>query len=145
MTELSASAVAQRPIRVLLADDDGRARRALRAQLAVAADIDVVGEANDGALALQLARWLRPDVALFDDDMPVMGGPELARGLAKELLEVRAWLVGAVPSVGVVVYTLNTDVFEEARRLGAACVAKDASYEVLLRAIREAPSLASVR
>ena len=89
MTELSASAVAQRPIRVLLADDDDQARRALRAQLAVAADIDVVGEANDGALALQLARWLRPDVALLDDDMPVMGGPELARVLAKELPEVR--------------------------------------------------------
>src|SRR5438445_6368081 len=89
MTELSASAVARRPIRVLLADDDDQARRALRAQLAVAADIDVVGEANDGALALQLARWLRPDVALLDDDMPVMGGPELARVLAKELPEVR--------------------------------------------------------
>ena len=69
--------------------NDDQARRALRAQLAVAADIDVVGEANDGALALQLARWLRPDVALLDDDMPVMGGPELARVLAKELPEVR--------------------------------------------------------
>jgi DNA-binding NarL/FixJ family response regulator len=78
-----------RPIRVLIADDHDVARRRLRAQLSEALDVEVVGEADDGALALQLARWLQPDVALLDERLPKIGGLELARVFAAQLPEVR--------------------------------------------------------
>ena len=78
-----------RPIRVLIADDHDVARRRLRAQLSEALDVEVVGEADDGALALQLAHWLQPDVALLDERLPKIGGLELARVLAAQLPEVR--------------------------------------------------------
>ena len=78
-----------RPIRVLIADDRDVARRRLRAQLSEALDVEVVGEADDGALALQLAHWLQPDVALLDERLPKIGGLELARVLAAQLPEVR--------------------------------------------------------
>ena len=121
-------------IRVLVAENHPSVRENLRYLIDAEEDLECVGVAKEGRSAVRLSQDLLPDVVVLDEDLP--GAPGL---------EILAWLVGALPSVGVVVYTLNTDVFEEARRLGAACVAKDASYEVLLRAIREAPSLASVR
>ena len=77
------------PIRVLIGDDDEAFRRGLRASFAADPRIEVVGEADDGELALHLARWLRPDVALVDEDMPAFGGDAIARILRSELPEVR--------------------------------------------------------
>jgi DNA-binding NarL/FixJ family response regulator len=76
-------------LRLLIGDGDGDFRRALRASLASEPRVDVVGEADDGELALRLVRWLRPDVALLDEDMPSFGGVALARVLAHELPEVK--------------------------------------------------------
>src|SRR5713101_6300450 len=78
-----------RPIRVLIADDHDVARRRLRAQLSAASDVEVVSEADDGALALRLAHWLQPDVALLDERLPEIGGLDLARVFAAQLPEVR--------------------------------------------------------
>jgi len=77
------------PIRVLIGDADGEFRRALRASFAADARIEVVGEADDGTQALQLLRWLRPDVALLDEDMPSFGGAAIARVIRSELPETR--------------------------------------------------------
>jgi DNA-binding NarL/FixJ family response regulator len=77
------------PIRVVIGDGDGDFRRTLRASFATDPGLDVVGEADDGALALQLVRWLQPDVALLDEDMPSFGGAAVARILKSELPEVR--------------------------------------------------------
>ena len=76
-------------IRVLIGDSDSEFRRALRASFAADPRIEVVGEADDGELALQLLRWLRPDVALLDEDMPSFGGAAIARVLRFEQPEVR--------------------------------------------------------
>jgi len=77
------------PIRVLIGDDDGEFRRALRSSFAGDPRIEVVGEADDGEVALHLLRLLRPDVALLDEDMPSFGGAAIARVLSSELPAIR--------------------------------------------------------
>src|SRR2546427_10081850 len=77
------------PIRVLIGDGDDQFRRTLRASFAADPRIEVVGEADDGEMALQLLRRLRPDVALVDEDMPSFGGAAIARVLRSELPETR--------------------------------------------------------
>lgn len=76
-------------IRVVLGDDHSDARRALRELLAAQPDIELVGNADDGEVALRLLRSVRPDVALLDDDMTSFGGGAVARVLASELPHVR--------------------------------------------------------
>jgi len=74
---------------VLIGDDDEEFRHALRTSLVADPSIDVVGEADDGDVALQLLRRLRPDVALIDEDMPSFGGAAIARVLRSELPDTR--------------------------------------------------------
>ncbi|MDR0358860.1 MAG: response regulator transcription factor [bacterium] len=71
-------------ISVVLSDDQAMIRSGLRALLAAEDDIEVVGEAGDGAVALELARRLRPDVVVMDIRMPVMDGVEATRRLAAD-------------------------------------------------------------
>ena len=61
-------------ISVLIADDQALIRTAVGQLLRTEPDIDVVGEAEDGAQALELARQLLPDVVLMDIRMPVLDG-----------------------------------------------------------------------
>lgn len=65
-----------RPITVLLADDHAAIRLGMRMVVDTAPDMEVVGEAGDGALAVSMAATLRPDVVLMDLRMPVMDGVE---------------------------------------------------------------------
>lgn len=76
-------------IRVLIAEDQAMVRGALAALLAIEGDLEVVGEAADGVLALELARRVRPDVVLADIEMPRMTGIELAAALRQEKLGAR--------------------------------------------------------
>ncbi|MGW6914613.1 response regulator [Kitasatospora sp. NPDC054939] len=71
------------PIRVLIADDQEAVRRSVRRILEQQADIEVVGDAEDGLVALELATRLRPDVVLVDIRMPRMDGLELTRRLVR--------------------------------------------------------------
>lgn len=73
-----------RKIRVLIADDHTLVRDGIRALLALAADIEVVGEAANGKEALEKTRQLVPDVVLMDLTMPIMGGLEATRRIRKE-------------------------------------------------------------
>ncbi|WP_430789203.1 response regulator [Actinoplanes sp. G11-F43] len=70
------------PIRILLADDQDGIRAAFRLILDAQPDMTVVGEAADGAAALELARHLRPDIVLADVRMPGIDGLRLTRELA---------------------------------------------------------------
>jgi DNA-binding NarL/FixJ family response regulator len=76
-------------IRVLIADDHAIVRDGVRALLAQAEDIEVVGEASDGAAAIEACRRLRPDLVLMDIAMPGLGGLEAALQIRKELPDVR--------------------------------------------------------
>jgi len=80
----------EKPIRVLLVDDQVLMRRGLRKLLEVEDGIEVVGEAADGVEALQIVPETRPDVALVDARMPKMDGVELIKRLSKEHPRVAA-------------------------------------------------------
>ncbi len=76
------------PIRVLLVDDHNMVRQGLRVFFDLQPDIDVVGEASDGAQAVAAARRLRPDVILMDLLMPGMDGLAAIGFIKKELPEI---------------------------------------------------------
>ncbi len=71
-------------IRVLIADDHAILRDGIRALLAPHADLEVVGEAEDGLQAIEACRRLDPDVLLLDVSMPGLGGVEAAIEIRKE-------------------------------------------------------------
>ena len=81
-------------IRVLVVDDDADNRRALHALLE-GWDLEVLGEAADGASAVELAIELVPDVVLMDVRMPVMDGIEATRIITDALPESRVILLTA--------------------------------------------------
>ena len=112
-------------IRVLVVDDHPSVRENLRYLVNAERDMDCVGVARDAQEAVRACQELMPDVVILDDEMP--GG----RGL-----QVLEWIAGEPPETRVVMYTLDVDVCDVARHLGAGCVLKDASYDVLVRAVR---------
>jgi DNA-binding NarL/FixJ family response regulator len=116
--------------RVLLVDDHRLVRAGLRSLLSSAADIEVVGEAEDGARALELAAATSPDVVLMDLSMPVLDGVAATRQLVADR-----------PDVRVVVLTSfsDRDRVRDALRAGAiGYVLKDCTPEELLSAVRAA-------
>ena len=80
-------------IRVVLADDHHLVRQALRALLEKAGDIEVVGEAADGAEALDLVQRLLPDVLVLDIAMPHLNGLEAVGRLRSLEVKTRALIL----------------------------------------------------
>jgi two-component system, NarL family, response regulator LiaR len=76
-------------IRVLIVDDHAVVREGLRTFLELQHGMEVVGEADDGAVALEQARVLRPDVILMDLVMPKLDGVGAMRALRAELPEIK--------------------------------------------------------
>jgi len=74
---------------VLLVDDHTVVRQGLRALLKSEEDIEVIGEAENGRLAVQLARKTPPDVVVMDVAMPLMNGLEATRQILKSLPSTR--------------------------------------------------------
>ena len=121
-------------IRVLVADDQEIVRAGLAMLIDAQPGLAVVGQAADGAEAVALARWLRPDVCLFDIRMPVMDGVEATRLLAgPDVTE---------PMAVVVITTFDLDEYVHAALKAGArgFLLKDAGPELLAQAIRAAAS-----
>jgi two-component system, LytTR family, response regulator len=69
------------PLRTLIVDDEPIARKILREELDSFSDVEVIGEAHDGATALEKISEAHPDLVLLDLQMPVMSGLEVVRNL----------------------------------------------------------------
>ncbi len=80
-------------IRVVLADDHAVLREGLRTLLSLQEDIEVVGEAENGALALDVFKQLNPDVIVMDVAMPVMDGLEATRALKQAHPDARVLIL----------------------------------------------------
>jgi DNA-binding NarL/FixJ family response regulator len=116
-------------IRVLLVDDQPLLRTGFRMMLSAEPDLEVVGEAGDGAAAVELAGRLHPDVILMDIRMPGMDGIEATRRLAGPGV--------ADPARVLMLTTFGLDEYVvEALRAGASgFLLKDSSPEDLIEAI----------
>src|SRR5712692_4790337 len=115
-------------ISVLLADDHPPFRVGLRALLASAPDIEVVGEAGTGTETILQADKLQPDVILMDLQMPGMSGIEATRRI-----------LHTTPHIRILVVTMFEDdhsVFTALRAGARGYILKDADEDEILRAIR---------
>jgi DNA-binding NarL/FixJ family response regulator len=115
-------------IRLLLVDDEALIRRGLKALLKLEADLEVVGEAENGQIATALVELLRPDVVLMDIRMPIMDGVAATREIAARFKETK---------VLVLTTFADEDYVAQALRYGAAgYLLKDTPSEELAQAIR---------
>lgn len=115
-------------IRVVIAEDERLTREMLARMLTLEEDIEVVGTAGDGKLALSVVRAQKPDVLLTDIGMPQVNGIELTDTLRKEM-----------PPVGVVILTIYNDderVFAAIKAGARGYVLKDSPPEDTLAAVR---------
>lgn len=115
-------------VTVVIADDEALVRGGLRLIVDAAPDMEVVGEAGDGAEAVQLVRQLEPDVILLDVQMPVADGIEATRRINQS---------GARTNV-LILTTFNRDEYlYEAMKAGASgYLLKSSPPEQLVNAIR---------
>lgn len=117
-------------IRIMLVDDHAVVRQGLKMFLNLDPDFEIVGEATDGNMALQLARQLQPDVVLMDLLMPGMDGIEATGILRREMPDTE---VIALTSV------LEDSSVVGAIRAGAiGYLLKDTEADELIRAIKAA-------
>lgn len=118
-------------IRVLVADDQHLVRSGIATMIRLQPDMALVGEAEDGRVAVRLVRELAPDVVLMDVTMPGLNGIDATREISSD--------AGAGTSPKVIALSGHSDrrfVADILKAGASGYVVKDAAFEDLLRAIR---------
>ena len=120
--------IAQRPIRVLIADNHHRYRQTLRRICETTDDLRVVGESEDGDRAVAMAHELRPDVIIMDVHMPIMDG-----------IMATDQIVKSNPFTRVMILTLaemENDIYEEVRAGARSYLLKETDAGDIVNAVR---------
>jgi DNA-binding NarL/FixJ family response regulator len=130
MNAVATSPLGETPIRVLLADDERLVRSGFKVLIDVEDDIEVVGEATDGAEAVERVRATRPDVVLMDIRMPKLDGIQATSQIVKTrgLQQVRVLILTT--------YETDAYVFAALQAGASGFMLKDAGPAELLHAIR---------
>lgn len=120
--------------RVLVVDDQAAVRSALKAMLSVTDDLQWVGEAADGATAINLCREVRPDLVLMDILLPMMNGGDATKAILAQCPHVvvlaltsfgEPALVQGMMNAGAMGYLLkNVSADDLAETIRAACAGK---------------------
>jgi len=119
-------------IRVLIADDHGIVRQGTRSLLDKESDIQVVGEAEDGRIAVELTNSLGPDVVVMDIAMPHLNGLDAAAQIARRH-----------PDIGVIILSMHEEEDYLVRALSAGVrgyLLKETAQIDLVRAVRSVAS-----
>ncbi|MHC4143634.1 MAG: response regulator [Planctomycetota bacterium] len=114
-------------MRILIADDHGIVREGLKSLLGEQSDMEVVGEGEDGQMAVQLAKELSPDIVIMDMSMPNLNGVEATRLILQHS-----------PNTRVIILSMHSDrnIVKEALEAGAsAYVLKSYLFDEMLRAL----------
>ena len=118
-----------RKITVLLADDHTVVRQGLRMLLAAEPDMSVVGEADNGLQAVQMARKLHPDVVVLDVAMPHLNGLQVTRRITRDLPDTRVLVLSS--------YSDDEYVKQLTEQGASGYLVKQTAANDLIKAIRE--------
>src|ERR687884_370075 len=119
-------------IRVLVADDHTFIRSGLRHLIERQPDIEVIAEAADGREAIELAREMRPDIAILDITMPKLNGIDAGKEIN-----------GHLPKTGIIVLSMHSDegyVLKALRAGARGYLLKDSAESDIINAIRAVSS-----
>ncbi len=117
------------PIRILIADDHAIVRKGIRALLATERDLQVIGEAGDGAEVVAKAQALCPDVILMDLVMPKLDGIEATRQITAQQPNVRILVLTS--------FAADDKVFPAIKAGALGYLLKDSGPDELIRAIHQ--------
>lgn len=115
-------------VRILLADDHEMFRQGLSSLLKNQPDMEVVGEAENGASAVLLARQLKPDLIVMDVDMPGMTGIDASRRILPEMPNVKL--------VALSTYLKKAFIIEMLKAGASGYILKEQAFDELVRAIK---------
>ena len=116
-------------MRILIADDHGIVRQGLKSLIEHQSDMEVIAEAEDGRVAVELAKEFRPDVVVMDISMPTLNGMEATRLILQENKNIK-----------VIALSMHSDkhIVMEALEAGAsAYVLKSYLFDELIRALEK--------